>query len=420
MSEPPKLLPEGAVLAGIYEVRQHLGTVGDARIYLALDGSVERPRPQVLLARPAAAPPDLRPVSPAAGESVDVVPAVTNSFRTRDQAVLALACGAALPLNGYLPLDDDENAWALLLGLARGLRQLAGEHADCRPFTFDHLLLRGSGQLCYAGPVLPATDDTDPARLLAELAAQLLTPGVPWSCELAELVRGLGDGGLDAAVARLELGADAIELATTAGAATDCGPVRGENQDAAAAVQQRLLARDGETLLDILLVADGLGGHRDGQRASALALSAFLSSFQMAEAVALLAGDGGAPPSSNVELQKRLAGAFQAADETVAALSEAGETQRPGTTLVAAVRLGRRLFVGHVGDSRAGLCREGRLSWLTRDDSLAQVMIDRGELSPAQVWPTRTWPSCSPRHPTPPAPRTWPCSPPAPTAAPTT
>ena len=53
-----------------------------------------------------------------------------------------------------------------------------------------------------------------------------------------------------------------------------------------------------------------------------------------------------------------------------------------GTTLTVAVSLGRALLIGHVGDSRAYMLRGKRLHQLTRDDTLAQDLIDAGIADP--------------------------------------
>ena len=56
-----------------------------------------------------------------------------------------------------------------------------------------------------------------------------------------------------------------------------------------------------------------------------------------------------------------------------------------GTTMSAAVSLGTRLVVGHVGDSRVYLFRQGELIQLTRDHTMVQTMVDLGAWPPEQA-----------------------------------
>ena len=53
-----------------------------------------------------------------------------------------------------------------------------------------------------------------------------------------------------------------------------------------------------------------------------------------------------------------------------------------GTTLTMAASLGSNLLIGHIGDSRAYLLRNNELHQLTRDDTLAQALIDAGVADP--------------------------------------
>ena len=56
-----------------------------------------------------------------------------------------------------------------------------------------------------------------------------------------------------------------------------------------------------------------------------------------------------------------------------------------GTTMIAAVSLGTRLVIGHIGDSRLYVFRRGQLHQLTRDHTLMQTMVDLGELTPEEA-----------------------------------
>jgi protein phosphatase len=56
-----------------------------------------------------------------------------------------------------------------------------------------------------------------------------------------------------------------------------------------------------------------------------------------------------------------------------------------GTTMIAAVSLGTRLVIGHIGDSRLYVLRRGQLHQLTRDHTLGQTVVDLGELTPEEA-----------------------------------
>lgn len=150
----------------------------------------------------------------------------------------------------------------------------------------------------------------------------------------------------------------------------DRGKVREENQDS---VFHGLVP-----LGDLLIVADGIGGYAGGGVASRMAVDVFSS--------ALAGMPAFFPPALAIQ-----EAACRANAEIFAAAAKPGTAyNRMGTTVVLAllrqdpdVPHGRvRAWVGHIGDSRAYLERNGRLRRLTRDHSATQLLIDRGLLTP--------------------------------------
>jgi protein phosphatase len=139
----------------------------------------------------------------------------------------------------------------------------------------------------------------------------------------------------------------------TVGAATDVGRVRDHNEDG------YLIDDD----LGLVAVADGMGGHRGGEVASAIALEVLLAEF--AE-------------------RHDLRDAVVAANDAVYERSIEDDAVRGmGTTLTTGV-LGdddETLIIGHVGDSRAYLFRDGELRRVTSDHSLVEELIQAGELT---------------------------------------
>lgn len=182
-------------------------------------------------------------------------------------------------------------------------------------------------------------------------------------------------------------------LAVKAFGITDKGKVRAANEDQflvaeltkAMRIWQTSLSEPkfqvGEERAHLFLVADGMGGHQAGERASALAVAAIeqftLNSFKW------FFGPEGA------ETKKVLAqfqAAFSQADARIAEeAAEHPELDGMGTTVTMAFHLGVQLCVVHVGDSRAYLYRAGELHQLTQDHTLIADMVRRGALRPDQV-----------------------------------
>lgn len=136
-------------------------------------------------------------------------------------------------------------------------------------------------------------------------------------------------------------------------AATHIGPVRTENQDAFAAIA---LPGGGVGVL----VADGMGGMPGGGEAAQAASAA---------AIEVLGAPGGPD----------MLGAVLAANRALSRLREA-IGGNPGTTLTLAAVRGGRADIGHAGDSRAYLVRNGVATVLTSDHSWVGERVRSGEL----------------------------------------
>ena len=147
---------------------------------------------------------------------------------------------------------------------------------------------------------------------------------------------------------------------------TDPGSVRKQNQDA-----YRIEQLDRSTLLCV--VCDGMGGAKSGNIASTLATEVFVEEVRRSWK----------PGMDSEKIDLMLRGAVKLANFTVfdqAAQFE--EFDGMGTTLVAALVRGKKVTVVNVGDSRAYCIDRRGISQLTKDHSLVQLMVDRGELTP--------------------------------------
>ena len=182
-------------------------------------------------------------------------------------------------------------------------------------------------------------------------------------------------------------------LAVTAFGVTDKGKVRTANEDQfliaelskAMRIWQTSLPEPklqvGEERAHLFLVADGMGGHRAGERASALAVAA-IEQFTLNSFKWFSGSDGGEAKKVLTQFQS----AFSKADaQIVEEAAGSPELHGMGTTVTMAFQVGAQLCVVHVGDSRAYLFRDRQLHQLTQDHTLVAEMVRRGALHPDDV-----------------------------------
>jgi PPM family protein phosphatase len=142
---------------------------------------------------------------------------------------------------------------------------------------------------------------------------------------------------------------------------TDVGLQRDHNEDSFAILQDH----------ELYIVADGMGGHRAGDVASKLATEAIVDFFR-----ATAAEDFTWPfhfDSRMSEEENRLLTGIKIANrQIVERSSRQRECHGMGTTVVGALFSGRKgkMYIGHVGDSRAYRVRGGEIRQMTRDHSL--------------------------------------------------
>lgn len=147
---------------------------------------------------------------------------------------------------------------------------------------------------------------------------------------------------------------------------TDTGRVRARNQDAFDAA---VCGVDGTV---VLVVCDGMGGARAGDVASSVACETFMAEMKAS-------ADGQTDLSA---LSLRLARAVAAANGAVYARSLSDpEYAGMGTTLVAAVVSGEEAVIVNIGDSRAYRTSGGTIEQITRDHSVVEDMVTRGDIT---------------------------------------
>ena len=143
---------------------------------------------------------------------------------------------------------------------------------------------------------------------------------------------------------------------------TDSGRLREMNEDHWA--HQTLSSGE------LMMVADGMGGHRTGEIASSLATEALLLGMQELP---------GTPPEA-------LPRAMQRSNFAVYQQSaRRAESRGMGTTMTAVLIDGNAAVIGHVGDSRAYLVRGDTITQLTRDHSWVAEKVRQGLITEAEA-----------------------------------
>nr|WP_255711160.1 MULTISPECIES: protein phosphatase 2C domain-containing protein [unclassified Corynebacterium] len=122
---------------------------------------------------------------------------------------------------------------------------------------------------------------------------------------------------------------------------------------------------------NLLVLADGMGGHAAGEVASQLMVEHLEHLDRDPEDADMLALLGAAAEDGNAAIE--------------ASVAEHPEQAGMGTTLTATMFNGRELGLIHVGDSRGYLLRDGELRQLTVDDTFVQSLVDGGKLAPEDV-----------------------------------
>lgn len=146
-------------------------------------------------------------------------------------------------------------------------------------------------------------------------------------------------------------------------AKTHCGKVRPINED------RYLLPEEGDS---IVLVADGMGGHKAGEVASETAA-------QTIRACAVKMH------GREISIKTALKWVRQANQIIYRMANEKPECMGMGTTMTFLYFMDKHALLAHVGDSRCYRIRDGRIMQLTKDHSLVAELVRIGEITPEQA-----------------------------------
>ncbi|MBU0550876.1 Stp1/IreP family PP2C-type Ser/Thr phosphatase [Myxococcota bacterium] len=151
--------------------------------------------------------------------------------------------------------------------------------------------------------------------------------------------------------------------------ATDVGLRREANEDSFLMIPKN----------SFWIVADGMGGHAGGQVASRITVETIgqnlVRRLHQAE-------QGGARPDVALLLEETIQGACARVFDTA---RRQPALMGMGSTVTSLLIYGDVAWIGHVGDSRAYLIRDGRIHQITEDHSLVQEQVSAGLITPEQA-----------------------------------
>ena len=169
----------------------------------------------------------------------------------------------------------------------------------------------------------------------------------------------------------------APKRALTYGIATDVGKLRENNEDACFAMQWHTMTVENRPDFGFFVIADGMGGHLDGEKASGIAVQTLASEMLQSVYMPLLrkfkAGE-------NTTILEALVAASEKANLAVIEAVPGG-----GTTMSTVAIVGNLAYLVHVGDSRVYLIHNDEIEQLTTDHTLVQRLVEMKELTPEEA-----------------------------------
>ncbi|MCK5498539.1 MAG: Stp1/IreP family PP2C-type Ser/Thr phosphatase [Gammaproteobacteria bacterium] len=155
---------------------------------------------------------------------------------------------------------------------------------------------------------------------------------------------------------------------------SDVGCIRPHNEDSTASNEA----------LGILVLADGMGGYKAGEVASALAVTNIyndvISGLQNSTTTGIDEASG--LDRHSILLRDAVNNANSSIYKTA---QEDEQCHGMGTTVVTAIAFNDRISIANVGDSRLYRLRADDFKQITKDHSLVQELIDRGLFSPEEA-----------------------------------
>lgn len=153
---------------------------------------------------------------------------------------------------------------------------------------------------------------------------------------------------------------------------TDIGLKRSNNQDF-------INKFENKAGLTLIVLADGMGGHKAGNIASEMAVTDLGQSWVNSDF------------SEPGQIRDWMFDILELENQRIYELGQTEDYKGMGTTIEAVAFIGKTALFAHVGDSRIGLVRDGQYQLLTSDHSLVNALVKAGQLTPeeAEVHPQK-------------------------------
>jgi serine/threonine protein phosphatase PrpC len=168
-------------------------------------------------------------------------------------------------------------------------------------------------------------------------------------------------------------------ITTLVGRLSDVGLKRELDEDSLLTTEITHLTQAGSQVIGLYAVADGMGGASSGEVASKLVTETLAREVAQKIFVPRLA-----EPGIELNYAEILKAAIEQANTDVLSARTQAQTDM-GSTVVAALLVGKQAHIANVGDSRAYLITRDQITQITKDHSLVQALAERGAIAEAEI-----------------------------------
>lgn len=171
---------------------------------------------------------------------------------------------------------------------------------------------------------------------------------------------------------------------------SDAGNVRRSepNEDSTLVLQLQRVHESQSSPVGVFIVADGMGGHDNGQGASRMTINVISERMVRELLMPPLESEKNAQPPAPSDEDSLIALLQGSVEDANTALCQANQRDKSdmGSTITGFMMAGDHAYILNVGDSRTYMLREGKLHQLTNDHSLVGQLVAGGLIEPDDVY----------------------------------